>query len=75
MTIDAAANTAKATTLALSAEDVNAVYERVVAGGYKVLMTPEEAAKAENYPPEKEMILIEPGGHGLFMAQPPPAGP
>lgn len=75
MTIDAAANTRNATTLALSVEDVQAVYERAVAGGYTVLMSPEEAAKAEDYPPEKEMILVEPGGHRLIVVQPPPADP
>lgn len=75
MTIDAAANTANATTLALSVDDIDAVYERAVAGGYTVLMTPEEAAKAEDYPPEKEMILVEPGGHRLIVVQPPPADP
>lgn len=75
MAIDAAANTANATILTLSVEDVNAVYERAVAGGYTVLMTPEEAAKAENYPPEKEMILVEPGGHQLIVVQPPPDDP
>lgn len=75
MIIDAAANTRNATTLALSVDDVQAVYERAVAGGYTVLMSPEEAAKAEDYPPEKEMILVEPGGHRLIVVQPPPADP
>ena len=75
MTIDATANTRNATTLALTVEDVSAVYERAIAGGYTVLMSPQEAAKAENYPPEKEMILVEPGGHRLIVVQPPPADP
>ena len=75
MTIDAGANTRNATTLALSVDDVGAVYERAIAGGYTVLMSPEEAAKAENYPPEKEMILVEPGGHRLIIVQPPPVSP
>lgn len=75
MTIDASSNTRNATTLALSVEDVNTVYERAVAGGYTVLMSPEDAAKAEDYPPEKEMILVEPGGHRLIVVQPPPADP
>lgn len=75
MTIDADANTRNATTLALSVEDVQAVYERAIAGGYTVLMSPEDAAKAENYPPEKEMILVEPSGHRLIVVQPPPASP
>ncbi len=72
MTIDPAANTANATTLALSTHDIDSVYERAVAGGYRVLMSPAEAAEAENYPPEKEMILVEPGGHRLIVIQPPP---
>ncbi len=71
--IDPSANTINATTLALSVDDVQAVYERAVAGGYTVLMSPAEAAEAENYPPEKEMILVEPGGHRLIVVQPPPA--
>jgi hypothetical protein len=75
MTIEAASNSRNATTLALSVEDVNAVYRRALAGGYTVLMSPEEAAKAEDYPPEKEMILVEPGGHRLIVVQPPPADP
>lgn len=75
MTIDAGANTRNATTLALSVEDIDTVYKRAVAGGYTVLMTPEEAAKAEDYPPEKEMILVEPSGHRLIVVQPPPADP
>jgi catechol 2,3-dioxygenase-like lactoylglutathione lyase family enzyme len=75
MTIDAMANATNATTLAFSVDDVNAVYERALAGGYTVLMSPEDAAKAENYPPEKEMILLEPGGHRLIVVQPPPTAP
>lgn len=75
MTIDAAANTRNATTLALTVDDVEAVYKRAVAGGYTVLMSPQEAAKAEDYPPEKEMILVEPGGHRLIVVQPPPPKP
>jgi catechol 2,3-dioxygenase-like lactoylglutathione lyase family enzyme len=73
--IDAAANTRNATTLALTVDDVDAVYKRAVAGGYTVLMSPQEAAEAENFPPEKEMILVEPGGHRLIVVQPPPATP
>jgi catechol 2,3-dioxygenase-like lactoylglutathione lyase family enzyme len=72
MTIDSAANTANATTLALTVDDVDAVYQRAVAGGYTVLMSPQEAAEAENFPPEKEMVLVEPGGHRLIVVQPPP---
>ena len=72
ITIDPAANTANATTLALSTHDIDFVYERTIAGGYTVLMSPAEAAEAENYPPEKEMILMEPGGHWLIVIQPPP---
>jgi catechol 2,3-dioxygenase-like lactoylglutathione lyase family enzyme len=75
MLIDTRANTANATTLALSTDDIEAVYARVVAGGYQVLMSPEEAAKAEDYPPEKEMIIVEPGGHRLIIVQPPPSTP
>lgn len=75
MTIDAAANTLNATTLALSVDDIDSVYARAVAGGYTVLMSPEEAAKAEDYPPEKEMILVEPSGHRLIIVQPPPTDP
>ncbi len=71
--INAAANTRNATTLALTVEDVQAVYQRALAGGYTVLMSPQEAAEAENFPPEKEMILVEPGGHRLIIVQPPPA--
>lgn len=72
MSIDATANSKNATTLALTVDDVEAVYARAVAGGYEVLMSPLEAAEAENFPPEKEMILIEPGGHRLIVVQPPP---
>lgn len=75
MTIDAKANTRNATTLALSIDDVQAAYERAIAGGYEVIMSPEEAAKAEDYPPEKEMILVEPSGHRLIIVQPPPTAP
>lgn len=75
MTIDSMANAANATTLAFSVDDVDAVYERALAGGYTVLMSPEEAAKAEDYPPEKEMVLIEPSGHRLIVVQPPPTDP
>lgn len=75
MTINAEANTLNATTLALSVDDVQAVYERAIAGGYTVIMSPEEAAKAEDYPPEKEMILVEPSGHRLIIVQPPPTAP
>lgn len=75
MTIDAAANMSNATTLALTVDDVEAVYKRALAGGYAVLMSPEDAAKAEDYPPEKEMILVEPGGHRLIVVQPPPTNP
>jgi catechol 2,3-dioxygenase-like lactoylglutathione lyase family enzyme len=71
--INSDANTANATTLALSTHDINAVYARAVAGGYQVIMSPEEAAAAENYPPEKEMVLVEPSGHRLIVIQPPPA--
>ena len=49
--INSDANTANATTLALSTHDINAVYARAVTGGYQVIMSPEEAAAAENYPP------------------------
>ncbi|MEQ8735987.1 MAG: VOC family protein [Rhodospirillaceae bacterium] len=73
--IDATANASNATTLALSVNDITSVYERAVDGGYTVLMTPDEAAAAENYPPEKEMILLEPSGHRLIVVQPPPAAP
>ena len=73
ISIDPSANTANATTLALTVDDVDDVYQRAVAGGYTVLMSPAEAAEAENYPPEKEMILVEPGGHRLIVVQPPPA--
>ena len=73
MTIDSAANTANATTLALSNHDIDAVYVRAVAGGHQVITSPKEAAAAENYPPEKEMILVEPRGHRLIVIQPPPA--
>ena len=73
MTIDSAANTANATTLALSNHDIDAVYVRAVAGGHQVITSPKEAAAAENYPPEKEMILVEPSGHRLIVIQPPPA--
>lgn len=75
MAINSSANAANATTLAFSVDDVDAVYERALAGGYTVLMSPEDAAKAENYPPEKEMILIEPSGHRLIVVQPPPTDP
>jgi catechol 2,3-dioxygenase-like lactoylglutathione lyase family enzyme len=71
--IDAGANTANATTLALSTDEIESVYARAVAGGYQVMMSPAEAAEAEDYPPEKEMILVEPGGHRLIVVQPPPA--
>lgn len=69
--IDAAANRANATTLAWSVEDIDAVHERAVAGGYEVLMSPAQAAEAEDFPPEKEMILVEPSGHRLIIVQPP----
>lgn len=70
--IDAAANRANATTLAWSVADIDAVYRRAVAGGYEVLMSPDQAAEAEDFPPEKEMILVEPSGHRLIIVQPPP---
>ncbi len=70
MTIDPRSNTVNATTLALSTDDIEAVYARALAGGYKIIMSPDEAA-AEDYPPEKEIILVEPSGHRLIVVQPP----
>lgn len=69
--IDPAANRANATTLAWSVDDIDAVYERAIKGGYEVLMSPAQAAEAEDFPPEKEMILVEPSGHRLIIVQPP----
>lgn len=71
--IDAEANTANATTLSLLTDDIQRLYERAVKGGYEILMTPMEAAAADNFPPEEEMILVEPSGHRLIVIQPPPA--
>lgn len=71
--IDAAANTANATTLSLLTDDIQRVFEQAVKGGYEIILTPMEAAAMDNFPPEEEMILVEPSGHRLIVIQPPPA--
>lgn len=69
--IDTDSNIANATALSLLTTDLDSIYNRAMAGGHKIIMSPEEAAQVENYPPEKEMILVAPSGHRLLVIQPP----
>lgn len=71
LVVDTKSNAINAAALSWRVDNIDAVYARALEAGYGVVMSLEEAAEAEDYPPEKEMVLLSPSGHRLIVIQPP----